>query len=100
MIVFSRYYVLGVCVLVFLIPDGKLRADIDSFKLYFIVDFILSQYGDFISSSVKLSKSSGLYLVDLNLWFDTLVIASLGLSVGTAGFLGPSLGIIQVRYLL
>ena len=97
--VLSRYYVFGFLVFAFLVLDSELRADVDSFKLYLVVDFVPSQDADLFSSSVELSKSSGRYLVDLNLWFDALVIASLGLatlglSVGTAESFGISLGII------
>ena len=103
--VLPRYYVLGIPVLSFLILDSELRADVDSFKLYLVVDFVPSQDADFFFSLVQLSKSSGRYLVDLNHWFDALVIASLGLaalglSVGTAESLGIPFGIIQACYFL
>ena len=75
--VLPRYYVFGIFILVFFVLDSELRTDVDSFKLYLVVDFIPSQDADFFSSVVELSKSSGRYLVDLNLWFDALVIASL-----------------------
>ena len=105
MVVHSRYYLLGISLFAFLVLDSELSADVDSFKLYFVVDFIPSEDADFFSSSVELSKSSSPYFVDMNLWFDTLVIASLGLtaldlSVGAAESLGISFGIIQVRYFL
>ena len=78
MLVLSWYYVLGISVLALLIFDSELRADVDSFKLYFIVDFIPSQNAYFFASSVELSKSWGRYLIDLNVWLDVLVVASLG----------------------
>ena len=105
MVVLLRYYVLGILVLAFLVLDSEFCADVDSFQLYLVVDFVPSQDADIFSSSVELSKSSGQYLVDLNLWSDALVIASLGLvtlglDVGTAESFGTSLGIIQFCYLL
>ena len=103
--VLSRYYIFGIFVLAFLVFDSEFRADVDSFQLYLVVDFVPSQDADLFSSSVEMSKSSGRYLVDLNLWSDALVIASLGLAtlglnVGTAESFGIPLSIIQFCYLL
>ena len=105
MVVLSGYYVFSILVLTFLVLDSEFRADVDSFGLYLVVDFVPSQDADFFTSSVELSKGSGRYLVDLNLWSDALVIASLGLatlglSVGTAESLCTSFGVIQVCYFL
>ena len=103
--VLSRYYVFGIFVLAFLVLDSEFRANVDSFQLYLVVDLVPSKDANLFSSSVELSKSSGRYLVDLNLWFDALVVASLGLailgrSVGTAESLGIPFGIIQACYFL
>ena len=103
--VLSRYCVFGIFVLAFLVFDSELLADVDSFKLYLVVDFVPSQDADHFSSSVELSKSSDPYFIDLNLCFDAVVIASLGLAtralvVGTSESLGVSFGIIQVCYFL
>ena len=105
MVVFSRYYVLGISVLAFPVLDSELRADVDSFKLYLVVNLIPSQNADLFSPSVELSKSSGQYLVDLNFLFDPLVPASLslvvlGLRFGTTESFGTSFDIIQVCYFL
>ena len=49
---------------------------------------------------IELSKSSGLHLIDLNSWFDTLVVAFLGLGIGTAQSLDDLLAVIQFNYFL
>ena len=51
--VLSRYYVLGVSFLAFLIFDSEFCADVDSLKLYFIVNFVPSQDTYFVGRTVR-----------------------------------------------
>jgi len=74
-VIFSSYRVSYVMVFVVLfVFYRQFGANVDSFQLNFVFNFIPSLDASCLSSSVELSKSSCRYLVDFHFWFGLLAL--------------------------
>jgi len=81
--------------------DRQLCADVDSFQLYFVVDFVKSQDAGCFSASLELTEDCCQYLVDFRLSFGLLALDPLVQGgVGAPESLIPSLGIVDLCYFL